>query len=318
MDFSKLKKNRPSIEELSKKFETASGGGKREVDSRILQLAPSRDKEGNAYKVIRLLPIGSNDSEAGLDNPFVKKITYGFKGNGGWYFQTSRKTIGEDDPVYDENGKDYGLDTDTSKNRAKNRKQLVKYYSNVYVVKDKENPENDGTVMLLEYGPLLFKMFQAALKPKFEDDPKFDPFDLWEGADFKIKIFSEDKGKDSNGKPTIMPNYDKSTFSICAALFDDDEKLKAVWDQCHSLIELVDPTKIKSYEELSKELDRALGRSSKHEASKQEDHEDSSGVEDAPEPKTDSGTVDHSFDESDDSSEDSDLDFFKNLAKGGS
>ena len=317
MDFSKLKKNRPSIEELSKKFESASGGGKREADERIMLLAPSRDSEGNAYKVIRLMPIGSTDSEAGLENPFVKKITYGFQGKGGWYFQTSRKTIGEDDPVYEENGKDYSLDTDTSKNRAKNRKQIIKYYSNIHVIKDKENPENDGKMMLLEYGPALFKMFEAALKPKFEDDPKFDPFDLWEGANFKIKIFSEEKGKDKNGKAIIMPNYDKSGFAPCGPLFDNDDDLKAAWDQCYSLLDIVDPDKIKSYDELSKELDRALGRSSKQESKKQEDFDDrDSRVSEPPQDKSVPEKVDHSFDRSEDSDEDDDMTFFKNLVKG--
>lgn len=257
-----MKRNRPSVEDLSKKFSDADTGKKtREVDERILPLAKSRDKDGNAYKVVRLLPVGQNDLDRGLDKPFVKKFSYAFQGKGGWYFNTSRETIGEDDPVYIENGRDYNLNTPESLARVKNRHRTIKYYSNIYVVRDKENPENEGKVMILEYGPALFKKINLALNPKFEDDPRFDPFDLWEGANFMIKIFSEDKGMtDKKGKPVIMPNYDESGFQQREEfLGGDDEKIEKVWNECHSLLDFIKPEDIKSYAVLEKELKKALG-----------------------------------------------------------
>ena len=143
---------------------------------------------------------------------------------------------------------------DSNKKIASQRKRKLSFYSNIYVVKNPANPELEGTVMLFRYGQKIFDKILSAMKPEFEGDEPISPFDLWEGADFKIKVKTV---KESSG--AVYPNYDDSAFMSPSALSDDDEELERIWKNCYSLQELISPDKFKSEEELQKRLDFVLG-----------------------------------------------------------
>lgn len=244
MDFSKLKK-RNSLQELTKKVESMQK--KDYSDERVWK--PAMNKTTNdGYAVIRFLP--AKDETIG---DFVRQYSYRFRGVNGWYNELSPHNCDLPDPVAEANKKLYDSGIEANKKIASRRKRQTKYYANVYVVKDRENPENEGKVFLYEFGTQIFQKIEKALKPQFEDDAPIDPFDMWGGANFKIKIVGK-KIPDRNNpsKEVVVPNYEESLFDAPSELFPgDDAKKEEVWKQAYSLEEFhVTPEKLKTYEEL--------------------------------------------------------------------
>jgi hypothetical protein len=202
------------------------------------------DKSGNGYAVIRFLP-----APDGEDLPFVKLYSHAFQGPGGWYIENSLTTLGQKDPVSEYNSQLWNNGTDAGKDAARKQKRKLTYISNIYVVKDPANPENEGKVFLYKYGKKIFDKLTAAMQPEFEDEEAIDPFDFWQGANFKLKA------KNVAG----YRNYDSSEFTAVTPLLDDDDALEAVWKKESSLKEFVEADQFKSYEDLKKRLEYVLG-----------------------------------------------------------
>lgn len=215
-------------------------------DDRIFSV--ELDKSGLGYAIIRFMPAPPNEQEA-----FVKRYNHGFKVNGKWLIENCPTSVGGNCPICEANGVLYNSGVDSQKKIASSRKRKLSYYSNVYIVKNPANPELEGKVMIYRYGQKIFEKIKSALKPEFEDDNPVDPFDLWTGANFKIKVKTV---KESNG--TAYPNYDDSVFDAPGALFDDDAQLEELWKQCYSLQELVAPEQFHSYEELQRRFNRVV------------------------------------------------------------
>ena len=202
------------------------------------------DKSGNGYAVIRFLPAPN-----GEDLPFVKLYSHAFQGTGGWYIENSLTTLGQKDPVSEFNTTLWNNGTDAGKETARKQKRKLTYISNIYVVKDPANPENEGKVFLYKYGKKIFDKLTAAMQPEFEDEEAIDPFDFWQGANFKLKA------KNVAG----YRNYDSSEFTPVTPLLDDDDALEGLWKKEHSLAELVATDQFKSYDELKTRLSYVLG-----------------------------------------------------------
>ena len=257
VDFAKLKSARGSnLAKLTEKLETLNkGSNNTQKDERIFK--PGFDKkEGKGYAVVRFLP--SKDSD-----PFVRVFNHAFNASGGWYIENSRSTIGEDDPVgisntlYWKKGEAEG--NESLKNIARKRKRNTKYYANVLVIKDTINPDNNGKVMIYEFGGQIFKLIEGAAKPEFEDDQPMDPFDMWSGADFKIKIVGREIPDSRTGQKTIVPNYESSEFANPSELYDGDDKQKeALFAQTHDLNEFL---KFKTFDELAERFKKVTGES---------------------------------------------------------
>ena len=245
MSFSDLKKQSKLgsltsklVKEIEKQNNSKGGSG----DDRLWK--PEVDKAGNGYAVIRFLP-----APDGEDMPFVKLYTHAFKGPGGWYIENSLTTLGQKDPVSEYNSMLWNSGIESNKDKARKQKRRLSFISNIYVVKDPSNPDNEGKVFLYKYGKKIFDKLNEAMNPQFEDESPVNPFDLWEGADFKLKIRNVEGYR----------NYDKSELDVSAPLFDEDEELEAVWKSQHSLVEFTNPTNFKTYEELQTKLNRVLG-----------------------------------------------------------
>ena len=202
------------------------------------------DKSGNGYAVIRFLP-----APEGEDLPFVKLYSHAFQGPGGWYIENSLTTLGQKDPVSEYNTQLWNNGTDAGKETARKQKRKLTYMSNIYVVKDPANPDNEGKVFLFKYGKKIFDKLTAAMQPEFEDEEAIDPFDFWQGANFKLKA------KNVAG----YRNYDSSEFAAVSPLLDDDDALEALWKKQFSLAEIVSTDQFKSYEDLKKRLEYVLG-----------------------------------------------------------
>ena len=245
MSFANLKKQ-SSLGSLTQKLVKAvekmnsnSSGG----DDRLWK--PEMDKTGNGYAVIRFLP-----APDGEDLPWVKMYSHGFQGPGGWYIENSLTTIGQKDPVSEYNRTLWNSGNDKDKEIVRKQKRKLSYYANIYVVKDPANPANDGNVFLFKFGKKIFDKIMAAMQPEFEDETPINPFDFWQGANFKLKIRKVDG----------YWNYDKSEFDSPSALLDDDDALEALWKTQHSLAAMTAADQFKTYEQLQTRLDYVLGR----------------------------------------------------------
>ena len=243
MSFSNLKKasrlgtlTSKLVKEVEKMNNTSGG------DDRLWKLDVA--KSGNGYAVLRFLP-----APDGEDLPFVKLYSHAFQGPGGWYIENSLTTLNQKDPVSEYNTSLWNNGTEAGKDTARRQKRKLTYISNVYVVKDPANPENEGKVFLYKYGKKIFDKLMAAMQPEFEDESPIDPFDLWQGANFKLKA------KNVAG----YRNYDSSEFAQPSPLNDDDEALEALWKKEYSLQDFVGADQFKSYDDLKKRLTYVLG-----------------------------------------------------------
>lgn len=242
-DFKLMKKNRKTehsslTTQLNKINPTQQGP---QEDTRFWK--PTVDKSNNGYAVIRFLPAPKNE-----DVPFIRIWDHGFKGLGGWYIEKSLTTLGQKDPVSEYNSQLWATGVEANKKKVREQKRRLSFISNIYVVKDPGNPANEGKVFLYQYGKKIFDKLNAAVNPEFEDEQSINPFDMWEGANFKLKI------RDVEG----YRNYDSSSFEQPGPLSEDDDELERVWNSEHGLQEFLDPKNFKTYEELKAKLNRVL------------------------------------------------------------
>lgn len=245
MSFADLKKNRSkSLESLSQQLEKMTSKGYADPEKEKYWNL-TRDAAGNGFAIIRFLP-----ASEGEDLPFIPVWDHAFKGPGGWYIEKSLTTLKQEDPVSKYNAQLWNSGNEKDKEQARKQKRRLKYHSNILVIKDPANPENDGKVFLFAYGKKIFDKLNDMMNPQFEDESPVNPFDFWEGANFRIKI------RDVEG----YPNYDKSEFDSPTALFDgSEEKLEEVYNKLHSLKSLHDAKNFKSYEDLEARLHKTLG-----------------------------------------------------------
>lgn len=244
MSFSDLKKQSKLgslTEKLVKEVEKMNNSSSNK-DERLWSLTV--DKAQNGYAVIRFLP-----APDGEDLPFVKLYSHAFQGTGGWLIDSCLTTINQKCPVCEHNSGLWNSGMDSNKEVARKQKRKLNYVSNIYVVKDPANPDNEGKVFLFKYGKKIFDKLTTAMQPEFEDESPIDPFDFWQGANFKLKA------KNVAG----YRNYDSSEFSAQGALLNDDDDMEAIWKKQYSLAEFLAPDQFKSYEELKVRLDSVLG-----------------------------------------------------------
>ena len=212
------------------------------VDDRIWK--PVMDKTGNGFAIIRFLP-----APKGEELPWAKLWNHAFQGpTGQWYIENSLTTIGQNDPVSEHNSALWNSGVESDKEIARKQKRKLQYYSNIYVVKDSANPQNEGKVFLYRFGKKIFDKIMETMQPAFEDETPVNPFDFWEGANFKLKLRKVDG----------YWNYDKSEFEKPSALAEDDAELEAIWEKQYSLTEFTAPTNFKSYDELQTRLNTVL------------------------------------------------------------
>jgi hypothetical protein len=247
MSLDHLRKNRMSdINKLVAAAEKVGGNaGQQQAsyeDNRFWK--PEVDKAGNGYAVLRFLP-----TPAGEDLPWTRYWDHGFQGPGGWYIEKSLTSIGQNDPVGEVNTKLWNSGLDSDKEIARKQKRRLHYVANVLVVSDPAHPENEGKVFLYQFGKKIFDKMMDVMQPQFQDEEPVNPFDLWEGANFKLKIRNVEGYR----------NYDKSEFDKKSFVSADEAELEEVYGKVYSLKDFTDPSKYKTYDELKAKLERVLG-----------------------------------------------------------
>ena len=204
---------------------------------------PELDKSGNGYAVFRFLPAVKNE-----DLPWARLWSHAFQGPGGWYIENSLTTLNKKDPVSESNSLLWNSGVDADKEIARKRKRKLSYIANVLIINDAKHPENEGQIKLFKFGKKIFDKITEAMKPEFEDEKPINPFDFWEGANFKLKIRKVDG----------YWNYDKSEFDSASAIADNDEAIEEIWNKQYALKPFLAPENFKSYDELKSKLDKVL------------------------------------------------------------
>ena len=284
MDFEKLKRSR-STESLTKevlKVSQPTEGVYEKDDERFWQ--PEVDKAGNGMAIIRFLPAPAVDGDDAL--PWVRRFNHAFQGTGGWLIDNCLTTNAQTCPVCEHNSILWNSGIEANKEIVRKQKRKLTYIANILVISDPKNPANEGQIKLYKFGKKIFDKISEAMNPEFADETPMNPFDFWEGANFKIKIRQVEGYR----------NYDKSEFDTPAALSDDDAKLEKIWKSEHSLKEFIDAKHFKSYDQLKARLTLVLGLN---------------GVTQI------SGKAEDATLTSTPSSDDDDIDYFRSLAEQG-
>ena len=242
MSFAAMKKNRSkNLDKLTQELTKLNQGPARDDDG---FWKPEVDKSGNGTAIIRFLPAPN-----GEDVPFIRIWDHGFQGPGGWFIEKSLTTIGKKCPVSEYNSMLWNSGTEADKTFVRTKtKRRLSFISNILVVKDPANPANEGNVFLYKYGKRIFDKLNDVMSPEFEDETPVNPFDFWEGANFRLKIRNVEGYR----------NYDKSEFDSSSPLSEDDKELEEIWAKQYSLQDLVSAKNFKSYDELKSKLYRVL------------------------------------------------------------
>tara|TARA_A100001011_G_scaffold376065_1_gene438254 strand:- start:2460 stop:3350 length:891 start_codon:yes stop_codon:yes gene_type:complete len=253
MDFETLKTSRSNFEKLTKAIESKLDQNDNQskdkyTDERIWK--PELDKTGNGYAVIRFLPAVS-----GEDMPWTRVWSHAFQGPGGWYIENSLTTLNQKDPVSEENTRLWNTGVESDKEIARKRKRKLSYFANILVISDPKNPQNEGQVKLFKFGKKIFDKIAEKMSPAFDDEKAINPFDFWEGANFKLKIRKVDG----------YWNYDKSEFEAVTKVADSDDAIKSIWEKQYALKPFLAPDNFKTYDELKEKLIRVISGTRKTE-----------------------------------------------------
>jgi hypothetical protein len=224
----------------------------------------TKDAAGNAFAIIRFLPCAYEDQES----PIILRYNHFFENDGKYLIENcpTSPSIKQQCPICKDNnrwwesksGKEskerIELGKDACEKIGRKRKRQEKYFANIYIIKDTQNPENEGKVKIWEFGIKVKEKIDRALKPTENDiaagKKPIDVYDLEYGANFVLNVFTDKYG---------FSKYDECTFQQPTPLFDDTEKLQAVYDNMYNLFEFKDPTTFKSYTELEERLAYVLG-----------------------------------------------------------
>jgi hypothetical protein len=242
---SDLRKSRGGFDSLMKEVEKIANpqSESRGADDRYWQ--PEVDKAGNGYAVIRFLA-----PPKGEELPWVRIWNHGFQGPAGkWYIENSLTTLGKADPVSEYNTELWNSGSEANKEIARKQKRKLSYVTNILVVKDPAHPENEGKVFLYKFGKKIFDKIKDIAEPQFEDEKPINPFDFWEGANFKLKIRNVEGYR----------NYDKSEFDGVSSISENDDEIEKIWSKQHSLVQFLEEKHFKSYDELKKKFEMVMG-----------------------------------------------------------
>ena len=204
-------------------------------------------KTGIGYAKLRFLPAPKDE-----DIPWAKLWSHGFQGPAGsWFIENCPTTLdGRPCPVCKDNNRLWNSGVEHDKEVARSRKRKLTYISNILIIEDPSNPENNGKTFLYKYGKKIHDKVMELLEPQFPDQQPANPFDLWEGCDFKLKA----------QKVAGYQNYDKAEFTDPSELFaGDDAQKEKTWEAEFSLSEFIKEDQFKNFEDLGKRFQRALG-----------------------------------------------------------
>lgn len=213
------------------------------VDDRFYKL--TRDKDGNGAAIIRFLP----DPNLRLMQQIFKINVNNQRGaERRWVSEMSPQNINQPDPFH----KAWAdLWRAGKKDEARMFARQTRFYTNILVIKDPANPENEGKVFLLDMSQSLKTILEGAMFPSEADKALgveakqlFNPL---QGHNFKLV-----SRKGANG----FINYDSSTVvAEVSSVFETKEQaMQTIKEKCYALDEFLKPEAYKTYDELVEKL----------------------------------------------------------------
>jgi len=204
-----------SIYEKIKAANKKQGNGRKD----ILKTVPD-----NIY-VVRVVPNAKDPAKT-----FTDYFIHGWKSPAtGRYTQTiCPSTFGEDCPICQERFRLWNKGDEASKEESKLFARKERFYTNVYVVDDPENSDNNGTVKIYGYGRQIKKIIDEAIDGADKDEFGGRIIDFTdEGCNLRIRVEKNSAG---------FPNYDMSKFLSPS---DIDADIDTVMEQAHDFTPLL-------------------------------------------------------------------------------
>lgn len=229
--------------EKLKEMESNKNNTKSSADERFWKL--NRDpKSGSGAAKIRFIPDKNGVPYVDFFQHFVKYTDE--EGNDKLYVGNCATTVNKECPICSLNKKYFKSIHEADHDVARARKRKHNYISNVLILKDPTNPENEGKVFLFSYGVKIFGKIQDALFPSAElGEEQIIPWDLYEGADFALQAKKVDG----------QINYDSSKFTSVNSLFNgDQDKIQEILEKTHSLQDFMNDLVFESPEEIKVKL----------------------------------------------------------------
>lgn len=271
VDFNALRARKgTNFNSLQKKLETTNQNGGFKKDERLWK--PTRDPKTNkSVNIIRFLPIPFVDLQAVEDGklqetdltPMAKILSHSFQGSNGWFIEKSLQTFGEDCPVRKHDGPLWGQakknNDEILKTALKKRLPQTTYYANIEIIKDGTNPENNGKIMIYEFGETMRKIIDKANKPEFDTDPSFDPFDAFDGANLLLNLtYTKKKIGDREFDVADFAGVRWAPQSPLAG--GDEAEIERIWKASHSMADFYDRKHFKSFDELEAKYLKVMGQ----------------------------------------------------------
>jgi hypothetical protein len=248
--FSKMKRLSRSGKQsmMTSMVDKLTGGSEKKSykDDRFWQ--PTVESNGKGYAVLRLMPAPEEN-----DVPFVRVYSHGFQSVNGWYIDPCATSVNGKCPVCEansvvvQNGGGWDILSQGDKELVRSRKRKEHFYLNVMVLEDDKNPDTVGKVYLWKIGKVIFNKILAAMEPEFKDEDPLNPFDFWEGANFKLKICKKDGWR----------NYDSSEFAKPSELLNgDDDALETVYKTLYDLNEFTNDNYFPTHSDASDKFNK--------------------------------------------------------------
>lgn len=235
IDFDKL------MTDVKGNFETKKKTTKDFSDSRFIKV--TRDENKNGSLILRFIPDQNGLGVVPVYKHWGKKSDG--NGNTRFFIAECPTTIDEKCPYCEKYMNAWKIDDKATIESLKQGKRSEKFITNVVVVKDPGNPENNGRVMLFEYGWKISKLIEDIMNG--DEEAEVDPVNIYhpmKGANLHIKQSPQGE----------YISYDGSKFLSPSAFVEDMDELQPFLDRTHDLNEFLDPKKFESYEELEKKL----------------------------------------------------------------
>lgn len=215
-----------------------------ESDNRFYQL--TKDSDGNGQALVSFLP----DAERKTVLQVYKfNITNHVNGSRRFINMISPTTCGQPDPIQEEWQR---LWNSGDREGARQYSRSIRYITNIKVVRDPENPDNEGKIFLYEMSAKLFDKLKQALCPSDKEialgASRKEIFNPTSGWIFKLTARKQPSGITTYDSSEFVYNPDIKVYKSV------DEAIADIKNKTHKLSWFLEPSNYPSYDTIADKL----------------------------------------------------------------